>query len=92
MEAAHNRSCLGTVKMFSLMAISHTQRSTYEIKMENLPAILYKPSKPRQDAVISNKPVEKAFIQERDKINLWFVSGVTIKIQSRNPLCYERLL
>ena len=60
--------------------------------MENLPAILHKPRKPSQDGVISNKPVEKAFIQKSDKINLWFVSGVTIKIKSRNPLCYERLL
>lgn len=60
--------------------------------MENLRAVLHKPSKPSQDCVISNEPVEKAFIQDSDKINLWSVSGVTIKIQSRKPLCYERLL
>lgn len=75
--------------MFSLMAISHTQRSTYD-KNELTQLHCTSPVSHAQDVVISNKPVEKA-AQERDKINS-FVSGVTIKIQSRNPLCYERLL
>lgn len=44
------------------------------------------PSEPSQDAVTSNEPMEKAFVQETDQIRIWFLLRVIIKIQ-----CLESL-
>lgn len=77
MRTRNSRSCLGTVKLFQVMAASHAQGSTQERKMEKLSEPYYdRPTEPSQDTLPIDQLMKKAFVQ---KIRIWFISRV-IKI------------